>query len=138
MTAKRVLKNLLLVSAFAGALLVVSPVSARDSYRGEHQQSGHDRAYRGDSHNRHLGNSWGGRGDYRRGDSHHGKHYSGRGHRSYGHHNGWGHRSYGHYYSSPGYYYRPSHHRHHRGCGHNGYGHGGLVEFLFDYSHHDY
>jgi hypothetical protein len=127
MTAKRVLKNVLLVSAFAGVFLVGSPASARDRYLGEHQQSGHDRAYRGDSHNRHQGNRWGGRGDYRRGDSHHGRYY-----------NGWGNRSYGHYYSSPRYYYRPSYHRHYRGCGHHGYSHGGLVEFLFDYSHHDY
>lgn len=119
MATGRVLKNLLLMSALAGALLIAAPTQARDRYLGD--DHGHHR----DHGDRHDGHGWGGRDrDNHRG---HGRPY-------YGH--GWGHRPHGYYYAPPRRYY-PSHHYHYRGCGHDGYYRNGLVEFLVDYSRYD-
>jgi len=119
MTTGRVLKNLLLMSALAGALLIAAPTQARDRYLGD------DHGYRQDHGERHDGRGWGGRDwDDHRG---HGRPYYGR---------GWGYRPYGYYYAPPRRYY-PSYHYHYRGCGHDGYYRNGLVEFLVDYSRYD-
>ena len=121
MATGRVLKNLLLMSALAGALLMAAPTQARDRYLGD------DHGYRQDRDDRHEGHGWGGRDR----DDH-------RGHDRYDHRdyrrgwNGWGYRPYGYYGPPRGYY-----HQHYRGCGHDGYYRNGLVEFLVDYSRYD-
>jgi len=125
MTTGRVLKNLLLMSALAGALLVATPSQAGERYLGQHHE------YRQHGGDRHGGNHW--RGRDRRHDGHGGHGYRRGGH---GYGNGWGYRPYGHYYAPPRHYYR-SHHRHYRGCGHVGYYDSGLVGFLVDYSRYD-
>lgn len=119
MASGRVLKNLLLMSALAGALLVVMPTQAGERYQGQRHE------YRHDGRDRHGGGHWRGH------NRHHGRHGG------HGYRHGWGYRPYGHYYAPPRRYYPSHYHRHYRGCGHDGYHHSGLVEFLVDYSRHD-
>lgn len=119
MATGRVLKNLLLMSALAGTLLMAAPTQARDRYLGS------DHGYHQDRYDGHDGHRGGGRGwDNHRG---HGRPYYGP---------GWGYRPRGHYYAPPRRYY-PAPHYHYRGCGHGGYYRNGLVEFLVDYSRYD-
>lgn len=118
MAIGRVLKNLLLMSALAGALLVAAPSQAGERYLGQHREFRHH----GD---RHGGSHW--RGHDRRPSWHRGQAYR----------HGWDHRPYRHHYAPPR-RYSPSHyHRHYRGCGHVGYHHDGLVRFLVDYARYD-
>ncbi len=120
MATGRVLKNLLLMSALAGALLMAAPTQARDRYLGE------DHGYRQDRDDWHEGHGWG-----RRGWDHH----RGPGRPYYGH--GWRYCPYGYCYAPPRRYYPSYYHQHYRGCGHDGYYRNGLVEFLVDYSRYD-
>ena len=112
MTTGRVLKNLLLMSALAGALLLAAPTQAGERYLGQHHEYRHH----------------GGGGHWRGHDRCHGGH---------GYRHGWGYRPYGHYYAPPRHYYPSHYHRHYRGCGHVGYYESGLVGFLVDYSRYD-
>lgn len=129
MATGRVLKNLLLMSALAGALLLAVPSQAGERYLGQRHE------YRHHGGDRHGGNHW--RGHDRRQDRHGGHGYRHGGHGGHGYRHGWGYRPYGHHYTPPRHYYPSHYHRHYRGCGHDGYHHSGLVEFLVDYSRHD-
>lgn len=120
MATGRVLKNLLLMSALAGALLLAVPSQAGERYLGQRHEYRHH-----DDGDRHGGGHW--RGHDRRHDRHGG----------HGYRHGWGYRPYGHHYTPPRHYYPSHYHRHYRGCGHDGYHHSGLVELLVDYSRHD-